>query len=128
MKTKILMTVVVFAMSGLVLSVTAKSASPKNKTDVSVSYGMADYTYVEDVEICKQVGAIGSDGRPPLSCKRASLYMKDNQYYVQTPESTARNRMEPAFKNSWYRSTNPSIAQDWRSAYEFKAGDWYFNL
>ena len=122
------MAVVAFMMGGFVLAVSAKSASSKKETDVIVSYGMADYTYVEDVEICKQVGAVGSDGRPPLACKRASLYITNNQYYVQTPESTARNKMEPAVKNSWYRSTNPSIAQDWRSAYEFKAGDWYFNL
>lgn len=122
------MTIVAFAMGGLALLPTVQSANSKNGTDVSVSYGMADYTYVEDVEICKQVGAIGSDGRPPLACKRASLYVKDKQYYVKTPDATGRNGLEPAFKNSWYRSTNPSIAQDWRSAYEFKAGDWYFNL
>lgn len=89
------------------------------------SFGLADYTYVEDVEICKQVGT-SSNGKATLSCKKAPLYLKDGQYYVKTPEATSKTKLEPAFQNGWYR--NSSFSDHWTYSYQYKVGNWYFNL
>lgn len=89
------------------------------------SFGLADYNYVEDVEICKQVGE-SSNGQATLSCKKAPLYQKDGQYYVKTPEATSKTKLEPAFKNGWYR--NSSFSDHWTYSYQYKVGNWYFNL
>lgn len=110
---------------GGIVSVMAQPVDSKREFTTPSSYGLADYNYVEEVEICKQVGT-SSNGQATLACKKASLYQKNGQYFVKTPEATTKTKLEPASKNGWYR--NSSFSDHWTYSYQYKVGDWYFNL
>lgn len=125
MKTTKILVVIALMMGGIV-STEAQPVEPKMEFCAMASFGLADYTYVEDVEICKQVGVINSNGQATLACKKAPLYQKNGQYFVQTPESTSKTKLQPVSKNGWYK--NPSFSDHWTYSYQYVAGNWYFNL
>lgn len=124
MKTIKILVTLALAIGGMV-SMKAQPVEFEREFYTPSSQGLSDYTYVEDVEICKQVGT-SANGQATLSCKKAPLYQKNGQYFVKIPEATSKTQLEPAFKNKWYKDS--SFSDHWTYTYQYKVGNWYFNL